>query len=1265
MRGRICSNCGGKQYKLVGQNMVKCCFCGSLYVNEEASREEEVLLVGVRELLRCLKFEEALQEVNNLLMLFPYSFEGYFLKALAKNKIVIYRNKAGTKSYPVCFDEKGADLLQDKHFNRSIELSPQEVAKSRLELGQTLKQLLAKVETDETKCDVVFLSAGGDENVLKTKKEILEKCKEKNIVVFEYQDRFKSYDAKFFNAIKTAKAFVAFAAKENVFSDASRKMAIDAYRNQILQQKKAASSLILACEPTKISVEKLPEELLKTKNIVDLGQQTCIEDFFAVLTNEMKKTGKEQVKLDRTEIVAQTPQKKEYVDVESVEMTELGHYAVENVELDQQNKIKWIFLMLKNQDFENAKPVVQQQLQEAPNDARLLVAQLMIDKQIATKEQFFESATNFDDKEKIEKILTYADKEFAQDFVDNWEKLLIRLNSTELFNKFLLFLAKFETANREKFIEAAQNKAIETQNAELVEKVEKCFDAKDVDRFIDFYFSLAQKSDDKTFYNKILELDVGHEASNHFVLLEHFKTTQDILTYRDKEEIGGAFKYLSPKARAKFVELVVGLVLPVAFKNLEEAQAQIDFYLSYLTNEEVSLLLKKIYKSFCEMSFFKVAEKYVAIAISFDKTNAMLYWELIKIKAHCKTDQDVVLSNISFAKLPEWQTFLSFASEEEADSCAKWVSKSNLYKGEKKAFADDMRDAVLLKEKLNAFLSRNGKILQEFEKEGLVDAGRGVQYFKLQLQPFEKVLKKVDEVANFDDYCDLVHRLQLRLDAIGLSLDSSVKASMVQEKNSHLKGIVESVEETKANLKKVISHEKKKTTAKRLAFWLLCVLPLMFTTTLLGVFIFMPKEVYMKFSQEFLIEFSIASVVYGFAFLMYFLKIKKDNQKTKAKIASLSVSIIGFLNIFLFAVGMVFIPKTITISNTKEFFALIKNANSASLCLECDIDLQGVEWEDGDFYGTFDGRGFVIKNIKFKDGKNVGFFRLNAGVVKNLNLRLADKTYKKVKTFGGVACNNKGKIENCAIEGTVQIDSDKLSTVGGFVGHLVGGKVISCVNNIEMQIETNSKNVVVGGFVGKAAESGVTITKNINLSKIKLQTNQAENVCVGGLVGVVEKIETAEVDISQNANEVNFVALGEVKNLCVGALAGKSKSQIENSYSNGAIDIQAQTQTALVGGLVGEFISLDHSGKIEKCFSLVEISCVEGVEIGRLVGSLGGVIKNCFTNQQGNLFAKTYPYAKQEVCLTLVSKFYDSTLDFDTQIWQILSSDYPKLKLQN
>jgi hypothetical protein len=134
------------------------------------------------------------------------------------------------------------------------------------------------------------------------------------------------------------------------------------------------------------------------------------------------------------------------------------------------NKIKWIYLSLKNGDFVTAKEFIEQEVKKDQYNAELLFAQLLCEYKIKTQEEFFSSVSNLRDKEKIDNILRYANKEFAEEFVDNWEALLMQLDNEEYYNAFLLYLAQYNSPKRDEFVTMAENKAVETMNDELIEK---------------------------------------------------------------------------------------------------------------------------------------------------------------------------------------------------------------------------------------------------------------------------------------------------------------------------------------------------------------------------------------------------------------------------------------------------------------------------------------------------------------------------------------------------------------------------------------------------------------------------------------------------------------------------------------------------------------------------------------------------------------------------------------------------------------------------
>ena len=180
MRERVCKNCGGRQYKIVGQNMLKCSFCGTIYVDELASKEEEVLLVGANEALRETRFDEALSQFEKIINLFPRSFEGYFGKALSKNKIVLYNNSKGTKKTPRFF-KSPQPLTNDEDFKKALELAPAEVQKDYLDIANKVDKIINNFsqeqydivvcEEDNENLENIFQSLKTNYKVYFTKKE--------------------------------------------------------------------------------------------------------------------------------------------------------------------------------------------------------------------------------------------------------------------------------------------------------------------------------------------------------------------------------------------------------------------------------------------------------------------------------------------------------------------------------------------------------------------------------------------------------------------------------------------------------------------------------------------------------------------------------------------------------------------------------------------------------------------------------------------------------------------------------------------------------------------------------------------------------------------------------------------------------------------------------------------------------------------------------------------------------------------------------------
>lgn len=1269
MRERVCKNCGGRQYKVVGQNMVKCMFCGTLYVDEQASKEEEVLTVGAYEKLRDCQFDQAKEEFDKILSLYPMSFEGHYGKVQAKYKIVFYTNKRGLSKRPRFFGDEIPSILEDEDFKLAVQNAPPEVAKTYNDQAKRIEKIRKTFleESSKKHYDIIACALDFDKNEESLISKTIEELKKQNLEVYFVQDLpQKEREEDTFQALQTAKAFIFFANDKKGYNAGEIKNLYDRYLYFASQKKKTKSSLIVALDSANVSVSDVPKELIACKSVVDMAQTSFLQDIQVKVKKEMENSVQELAKIDTVKIEKVEPQRKAYVDIESISPSELGHYHVDNIELSDANKIKWIFLTLKNGDFVSATDLISKGLEKDANNSELLFAQLMAENKIKTQEEFFQNVANFRDKEKIDKILTYASKDFAEYFVDSWENLIIKLDSEEYYNAFLLYLAQFSSPNRDNFVEKAENKAVETLNEELIDKVLKCFKSDEIERFVEFYFMLAQKSDDQKYYQKILDIDEGHEPSNIALLLQHFKTDEDKLEYRDKEEIETVFKYLSESTRAQFVSSVVNMILPIAFYDLSKAEAQLDFYLSYVSeNGKLVEILRSIANTLQEQGFFKQAEKYLSIAISKDNSNGELYWQLIKVKAHCKTDNELIMSNVKISQMPEWETLLSLSNEEQTERYAEITSKMNLYSGEKMAFREDMPDKVHLIQDLKEFVARNEKILLEMEKQEGERVLKGVKYYRLQLKPFESYIEKIESLSDFKEYQGIFSKLNMRLEALNLTLSSSVNVIDLLNKDEGLKTILQDEKTKEKRRTKQIKDIRKDKFLKKFLYIFLELFPLLFTTLLLIVLVSAPKEVYLYFSQEFLIVLVILSTIIGAVNLIVFINIRHKISK-KWNIANIALFSIAGLNLVLMCCGLYFFPVTMNINSVKEMQVLLKNASYSNFKLTKDIDMKDISWTSVNFSGTLDGDGHSITNLKFNEKQDkIGLFKRNSGEIKNLNIYLTEKAYSNIDKFGTIARSNHGLIENCSVYGTVVLNFNESATVGGICGTMSGGSILNCTTNLTITINIEQATLKYGGLVGEigSGTSQTIVNKSTNNANVVINSNESENIYAGGLVGMLRHIDAENINISQNSSNMSLSVNGNGGRVVAGGLVGQGYSSSENNYATGKIDTSNFVGSGYVGGLYGQYENSTLSDSVKTSYSIVQLNVGDSIKVGGLVGGLGGKVSSSFTNTTIDFAGeKKFSSAQADNCLKLTTKFYDKKLGFDENIWNITDSTYPTLK---
>jgi len=290
----------------------------------------------------------------------------------------------------------------------------------------------------------------------------------------------------------------------------------------------------------------------------------------------------------------------------------------------------------------------------------------------------------------------------------------------------------------------------------------------------------------------------------------------------------------------------------------------------------------------------------------------------------------------------------------------------------------------------------------------------------------------------------------------------------------------------------------------------------------------------------------------------------------------------------------------------------------------------------GNFTGTFDGQGYVIKDLSINrpDEDNVGLFGfVNAGgVIKDIGVVNATVT----------GCNFTGGLVGQNFEGTVSNSHSTGSVTGSkFVGGLVGASGGTVSNSYSSGNVTGSGEqewLFVGGLVG--ASNGTVSTVSNSYATGSVTGTGAGNytiVGVGGLVGnnnfgtVSNSYATGNVTASgsgysscagglaglnfNNGTVSNSYATGNVTGIGagryvhVGGLVGASNGTVSNSYSTGSVT--GAGNYTFVGGLVGTNFD---DGTVSNSYSTGNISGTW--DVGGLVGYNFGTVSNSFWDME-------------------------------------------------
>lgn len=298
------------------------------------------------------------------------------------------------------------------------------------------------------------------------------------------------------------------------------------------------------------------------------------------------------------------------------------------------------------------------------------------------------------------------------------------------------------------------------------------------------------------------------------------------------------------------------------------------------------------------------------------------------------------------------------------------------------------------------------------------------------------------------------------------------------------------------------------------------------------------------------------------------------------------------------------------ISNKEQlkWFADYVNSGHSDVnaALTDDIDFDNSEWTSIKSYsGTFDGNGHKINNIYIKsnysgplesDEDACGFFAntLSSATIKNLGIN--GKVESDCAT-GGIVGINRGTIENCYMQGSVNVNS---SFTGGITGENYG-TLKNCHN--ESKVTALS---IVGGLIG-SNHKNTTITDCYNTGAVNATFTNA--AAVGGLIG-----SSDGTTMTGCYNTGAVTAESKYAGGLIGTLQYSNSTTISNCYNTGSL-----TADANVGGLIGKIDEYSYNTKISNCYNVGTITGND--DVGSLIGvshRYATTFSNCYYRKYCN-----------------------------------------------
>lgn len=271
------------------------------------------------------------------------------------------------------------------------------------------------------------------------------------------------------------------------------------------------------------------------------------------------------------------------------------------------------------------------------------------------------------------------------------------------------------------------------------------------------------------------------------------------------------------------------------------------------------------------------------------------------------------------------------------------------------------------------------------------------------------------------------------------------------------------------------------------------------------------------------------------------------------------------------------------------------------------------------FKGTFDGKGYEIKNLKVyaNNGSLYGgaFGKIVSAKIMNIGIVDAKVISNSLSSGGLIGNASDSKIINCYNTGNFQ--TENRAPVAGIVGEVTNSKLINCYNESDLTatcaggiayIIQNStlQDCYNTGNVTASSSPAAGIVYNISNSTITDCYNTGEITGYYGAGGISYNFTNNKINNSYNTGNITTTGSGYA-----GGIVGNDviDSTISNCYNTGIIKNNSTSSSASAGGIAAYGV---RNSSIENCYNTGDVTCEKGYAAGIGVILTSANILDCY-----------------------------------------------------